>query len=72
MEFVVSVLQDIFRKTEEEAIQVMLHVHQKGIGICGVYTREIAETKVELVMQAATNNQHPLQCTMEPDVDDDA
>jgi len=71
MEFVVAVLQDIFRKTEEEAVQVMLHVHQKGVGICGVYTREIAETKVELVMQAATNNQHPLQCTMEPDVDDE-
>lgn len=72
MEFVVAVLQDIFRKTEEESIQIMLHVHQKGVGICGVYTREIAETKVELVMQAATNNQHPLQCTMEPDVEDDA
>ena len=72
MEFVVAILQDIFRKTEEESIQVMLHVHQKGVGICGVYTREIAETKVELVMQAATNHQHPLQCTMEPDVEDDA
>lgn len=72
MEFVVAILQDIFRKTEEEAIQVMLHVHQKGVGICGVYTREIAETKVELVMHAALNNEHPLQCAMEPDAEDDA
>ena len=72
MEFVVAVLKDIFQKSEEEAVQVMLHVHQKGVGICGVYTREIAETKVELVMQAANNHQHPLQCTMEPDTDDDS
>jgi len=71
MEFVVFILQDIFRMTEEQAYQVMLHVHQKGIGICGVFTREIAETKVELVMQAATSNQHPLQCTMEPDTEDE-
>lgn len=70
MEFVVLILKDIFQKTEEEAVQVMLHVHQKGVGICGVYTREIAETKVELVMQTANNYQHPLQCTMEPDNDD--
>ncbi|MGH1428178.1 MAG: ATP-dependent Clp protease adapter ClpS [Arenicella sp.] len=72
MEFVVAILQDIFRLSEEESVQVMLHVHQKGVGICGVYTREIAETKVELVMQAANNNQHPLQCTMEPDADDES
>ena len=72
MEFVVAILQDIFRKSEEQAVQVMLQVHQKGIGICGVYTREIAETKVELVMQAANNHQHPLQCTMEPDAEEDS
>jgi len=71
MEFVIAILQDIFQKTEEQAVQIMLHVHQKGVGICGVYTREIAETKVELVMQAANNHQHPLQCAMEPDDDDD-
>lgn len=71
MEFVVAVLKDIFGRNDEEAVQIMLHVHEKGVGICGVYTREIAETKVELVMQAATNNQHPLQCSMEPDADGD-
>jgi len=72
MEFVVSILKDIFQMNEEEAVQVMLHVHQKGVGVCGVFTREIAETKVELVMQAANNHQHPLQCTMEPDDDDES
>ena len=71
MDFVIAILKDIFQKSEEESVQVMLHVHQKGVGICGVYTREIAETKVELVMQAANNHEHPLQCTMEPDVEDD-
>ena len=49
----------------------MMHVHQKGAGVCGVYTREIAETKVEQVLQFAQQNEHPLQCTMEPDSDGD-
>ena len=64
-EFVVWLLQAIFKKSPEEAVQVMLHVHQNGIGICGVYTYEVAETKVAQVMELARRNQHPLQCTME-------
>ncbi len=65
MEFVVDVLQRIFQKTRDEATQVMLHVHQKGVGICGVYTYEIAETKVTQTVDYARKNQHPLQCTLE-------
>ncbi len=71
MEFVVRVLQLIFHHDEERAAQIMLHVHQRGAGICGVYTREIAETKVEQVIEFAKQNEHPLQCTMEPDTEDD-
>lgn len=70
MEFVVRVLTLIFHHDEERAAQIMMHVHQKGAGVCGVYTREIAETKVDQVMEFAKRNQHPLQCTMEPDSDD--
>ena len=65
MEFVVQILMGIFNKTSEEAYQIMLNVHQKGIGTCGVYTFEIAETKVSQVMDAAKRHQHPLQCTLE-------
>jgi ATP-dependent Clp protease adaptor protein ClpS len=65
MEFVVDVLQHIFQKTREEATQIMLHVHQKGVGICGVYTYEVAETKVTQTVDYARKNQHPLQCTLE-------
>ena len=65
MEFVVQILERIFHKSHEEATQIMLHVHQKGIGVCGVYTYEIAETKVNQVVDMARRNQHPLQCTME-------
>jgi len=65
MEFVVSILMGIFKKTQEEATQVMLSVHQTGIGTCGVYTFEVAETKVAQVMDAAKRAQHPLQCTLE-------
>jgi len=65
MEFVVSVLVGIFFKTQEEATQIMLNVHQNGIGTCGVYTYEIAETKVAQVMDAAKRDQHPLQCRLE-------
>lgn len=71
MEFVIEVLVTIFRHSEEKAAQIMLHVHQRGSGICGVYTREVAESKVEQVMQLAQQNQHPLQCTMEPDTGDE-
>lgn len=65
MEFVVHVLQSIFHKPQEEAMRIMLHVHHKGVGICGVFTYEVAETKVTQVMEYARKNQHPLQCTME-------
>lgn len=67
MEFVISILMGIFKKTQEEATQVMLNVHQTGIGTCGVYTFEVAETKVAQVMDAAKRNMHPLQCTLEKD-----
>jgi ATP-dependent Clp protease adaptor protein ClpS len=65
MEFVVDVLQHIFQKNREEATRIMLHVHQKGVGVCGVYTYEIAETKVTQTVDYARKNQHPLQCTLE-------
>lgn len=65
MEFVVDVLQHIFQKTRDEATEIMLHVHQKGVGICGVYTYEVAETKVTQTVDYARKNQHPLQCTLE-------
>lgn len=65
MEFVVQVLVGIFNKSAEEATQIMLSVHQKGVGVCGIYTYEIAETKVTQVMDQAKRAQHPLQCTME-------
>ncbi len=65
MEFVISILQSFFNKTSEEATQIMLHVHHNGVGECGVYTYEVAETKVAQVMDHARKNQHPLQCIME-------
>jgi ATP-dependent Clp protease adaptor protein ClpS len=65
MEFVVHVLERFFNKGREEATRIMLHVHQKGVGICGVYTYEVAETKVAQVMDFSRQHQHPLQCTME-------
>lgn len=67
MEFVVHVLERFFHKNREEATQIMLHVHRRGIGICGVYPYDIAETKVMQVIDFARKNQHPLQCTMEKD-----
>ena len=70
MEFVVYVLQRFFAMPHERATQIMLHVHQRGVGVCGVYTYEVAETKVNLVMDLARENQHPLQCTIEKDGDD--
>ena len=69
MEFVIQVLQGIFHHSEQKAAQIMMHVHQRGAGICGIFTREIAESKVEQVLQYAQQNKHPLQCTMEPDSD---
>ena len=67
MEFVVQVLERFFNKAHEEAIKIMLHVHQRGVGVCGVYTYEVAETKVTQVIDYARKNQHPLQCTLEKD-----
>ena len=69
MEFVIDVLTNIFNHSAEKAREIMLHVHQKGAGVCGVYTREIAESKVEQVIQYAQSEKHPLQCTMEPDTE---
>jgi ATP-dependent Clp protease adaptor protein ClpS len=66
-EFVVQVLQYVFHKEHTEAVQIMLHVHKKGIGVAGVYTYEIAETKVTLVESLARQNEYPLKCTMEED-----
>src|SRR3954465_3034354 len=65
MEFVVHVLERFFQKGREDATRIMLHVHQHGVGECGVYTFEIAETKVTQVMDFARKHQHPLQCVME-------
>jgi ATP-dependent Clp protease adaptor protein ClpS len=65
MEFVVMVLKRFFSMDLEQATRVMLHVHQRGVGVCGVFPYEIAETKVNQVMDFARENQHPLQCTLE-------
>jgi ATP-dependent Clp protease adaptor protein ClpS len=65
MEFVIHVLTRFFNKTQEQATEIMLHVHHNGIGECGVFTYEIAETKVTQVMDFARKNHHPLQCIME-------
>jgi len=65
MEFVVHVLERFFGKDHEAATRIMLHVHHHGIGECGVYTYEVAETKVTQVMDFARKHQHPLQCVME-------
>ena len=69
MEFVINVLEVFFQKPIDEATRIMLHVHQKGVGICGVFTYEVAATKVGLVMDFARQHQHPLQCTIERDDD---
>ncbi|MFA7277150.1 MAG: ATP-dependent Clp protease adapter ClpS [Pseudobdellovibrionaceae bacterium] len=65
MEFVIHVLERFFSKTKEEATEIMLHVHRRGVGLCGVYTYEIAEAKVTQVMDFARVSEQPLQCTME-------
>ena len=65
MEFVVMCLKRFFSMDLEQATRVMLHVHQKGVGVCGIFPYEIAETKVNQVMDFARQNQHPLQCTLE-------
>ena len=65
MEFVIDILQMFFNKKKEEATQIMLHVHKKGIGVCGTYTYEVAESKCKSVIIYAKKNEHPLQCTVE-------
>jgi ATP-dependent Clp protease adaptor protein ClpS len=65
MEFVVHVLERFFSKSREEATRIMLHVHRRGVGVCGVYTYEVAETKVTQVIDFARRHEHPLQCTLE-------
>ena len=65
MEFVVYILENAFNKKAEEATQIMLHVHKNGIGICGTFTFEVAESKCKSVIEMAKKNEHPLQCTVE-------
>ena len=65
MEFVVLILEKFFNKKQEEAMQIMLHVHKNGIGVCGTYTFEVAESKCKLVIDFSKKNEHPLQCAME-------
>ena len=65
MEFVIMVLEQFFSKSQEQATQIMLHVHNNGVGECGVFSYEVAETKVTQVMDFAQKHQHPLQCVME-------
>ena len=65
MEFVIYIIEKLFNKNHEEATRIMLQVHQNGLGICGIYTYEVAETKSKAVINLAKSNQHPLQCTIE-------
>lgn len=65
MEFVVSILENVFNKTTQEATRIMLHVHNDGVGIAGVYTKEICETKITIVHGLAKKNEFPLRCSME-------
>lgn len=67
MDFVVAVLEQVFRKPHQDALNVMLEVHQKGAGMAGIYTRDVAETKVDQVVEYARINDYPLQCTLEPE-----
>lgn len=67
MDFVVHVLQKFFKKPESEAMKIMLQVHQQGAGVCGVFSFEIAESKVHQVVEYARKHEHPLQCTLEKD-----
>lgn len=67
MEFVVAILTDVFKRSHDEAITIMLNVHENGSGVAGVYIKSIAETKVKTVHQLAQDNEFPLRCTMEPE-----
>ncbi|MBX3271895.1 MAG: ATP-dependent Clp protease adaptor ClpS [Sandaracinaceae bacterium] len=70
-EFVVEVLRGVFHHSEGDAVRIMLHVHYNGIGVAGVFTREVAETKLRTVEQLAREREYPLRLTMEPEEDDD-
>lgn len=65
MDFVVQVLKEVFHKNQEDALGVMMEIHQRGSGICGVYTRDVAETKAELTLTVARRHEYPLQCRVE-------
>jgi ATP-dependent Clp protease adaptor protein ClpS len=65
MEFVVLILEKVFQKSTAEATRIMLNVHQQGVGVAGVFTRDVAETKVAIVLDLARKNEYPLKCTME-------
>jgi ATP-dependent Clp protease adaptor protein ClpS len=65
MEFVVHILERFFSKNRQEATDIMMHVHRRGVGVCGIFTHEVAETKVQQVMDFARANEQPLQCTLE-------
>src|SRR5437660_22825 len=67
MEFVVAVLRDVFHKSESDAVQIMLNVHRNGLGVAGVYTFEVAETKINKTHEMARKNEYPLKLTMEPE-----
>ncbi len=67
MDFVVSVLEQIFRKSHSEAMELMLQIHNKGAAVAGIYTRDVAETKTDQVIEYARINDYPLQCTLEQD-----
>lgn len=67
MDFVVMVLEQIFRRSHTEAQQIMLEVHQKGAGLAGIYTRDVAETKADMVVEYARINEYPLSCALEPE-----
>ena len=71
-EFVVEVLCQVFHHSETQAVQIMLHVHHNGLGVAGVFTREVAETKIRVVEQLAREREYPLRLTMEPEDDDDS
>ena len=71
-EFVVDVLRTVFRHSESEAVRVMLHVHYNGVGVAGVYTREVAETKIAIVESLAKEREYPLRLTMEPEEPDES
>ena len=67
MDFVVQILESVFKKTSTQATQIMLDVHRKGVGMCGIYPYDIAETKVSIVTEAAREHEYPLRCTLEKD-----